>query len=152
MELRFACPQCGTESRLGAAEESSALTCGRCDYVGLLPLDWISEEKVERCPICGATEFFRQKDFHQRLALVIGLVGLALVFFTRYVSVFAAGAAILVLYLLASEILVCYLCRTQILGHRVAARHRRFDRRIEERVRKERNRGADRQNSEKGVR
>ena len=128
------------------------LSCSECDYVGLLPLDWSREGRVELCPICGSQEFFRQKDFNQRLAVVIAIVGIVLGYFTKYVSVLIAGIAVLLLYGAAPEILVCYLCRAHIRGHLPSSRHRRFDRGVEERVNLERSREVGRQNSQKGVR
>jgi predicted RNA-binding Zn-ribbon protein involved in translation (DUF1610 family) len=152
MELGFACPQCGAETRIDSAEESSVLSCAGCGYVGLLPLDWAAEGRVERCPICGSPEFYRQRDFHQRVALVVGITGVALSLLTRFLSIVAAGLAILLLYLSAPEVLVCYLCRAHIRGHRPGARHRRFDRRVEERVKRERSLEAGRRDREKGLR
>jgi len=152
MELRFACPQCGSDGVILAAEESSVLSCARCDYVGLLPLDWSRDGHVERCPICGGAEFYRQKDFHQRLALVVGIAGILLGLVTRFLSIPIAAVVILILYGVAPEELVCYLCRAHIRGHRPSHAHRRYDRRVEERAVRERSLGAGRRNSEKGVR
>jgi len=152
MEIGYACPQCGKDSRLSAAEDRSVLSCPRCGYVGLLPLDWSREGRVERCPLCGGTEFFRQKDFHQKLAATIGIAGVVLAMFTKFLSIPIAGILVLLLYAIAPEILVCYLCRAHVRGHVPGPGQRRYDRRVDERVQRARRLGADRQNSRKGVR
>ena len=141
MELRFACPQCGTESRLAPAEDSTVLTCPACDYVGLLPLDWVSDRRVRCCPICGSDDLYRHRDFHQKLAVVVVVAGAALALLTRFVSLAVAAVLCLLLYRGSPESLVCYLCRARIRGHEPGGRHGRFDPRVEERVRKGRGRG-----------
>jgi predicted RNA-binding Zn-ribbon protein involved in translation (DUF1610 family) len=146
MELTFVCPKCGTEQQKTDAETGTVLGCSRCDYAGLLPLDWASGGRVERCPICGAVELFRQKDFDQKVGVLILVVGGALAWFTRYLSLLAAAILALILYLTSPEILVCYSCRARVRGHRPSHRHRRFDPRVEARIKSERSE-AGRENS-----
>jgi hypothetical protein len=127
MELRFACPQCGTLNRQSGADQCTVLTCQDCSYVGLMPIGWTIEGEVERCPICGCDGLFKQKDFRQRTGALIALVGAALALFTKYVTLILAALINLALYATANERLVCYVCRTQIVGHRPTSRHRRYD-------------------------
>lgn len=147
MQIRYACPQCGVEHQKDAADESTLLDCGRCGYVGLFPTDWTRDLNVERCPICGNTELYRQKDFNHRVGIIVLIFGAIFAYMTKYVSLVFAGILDLILYLTAPEVLTCYHCRTQVRGHRPGSEHGRFDPRIDERVRKDRGRSSGRQNS-----
>jgi predicted RNA-binding Zn-ribbon protein involved in translation (DUF1610 family) len=140
MEIRYHCPQCGSDHHVACAEESTLLDCPRCGYVGLLPADWNRDGHVERCPICGHSELYRQKDFNHRVGIAILIAGGLLVLPTRYISLVFAAILDLILYLTAPEVLICYTCRTQIRGHRPTQEHGRFDPRIEATVRKEQGR------------
>ena len=132
MELRYACPECGTVNRRSDADQVAVLDCIDCSYVGLLPEDWTEAGIVKCCPICGCDELFTQRDFRRRTGIVIALVGASLARFTRYLSLFFAAALCAVLYLASKERLVCYLCRSQFLGHRPSRSRRRFDPRVAE--------------------
>jgi len=127
MELRFACPQCGAVNRRSDADQSTVLDCTECSYIGLLPLGWTSEGAVKRCPICGCDELFTQKDFHQRTAIIILLLGASFAIFTRFMSLAFAAIVCAFLYLNSRERLVCYQCRSQIAGHRRTRARRRFN-------------------------
>lgn len=136
MDLVYACPQCGEEQRETGVESGAVIDCGRCGFVGILPLDWRQDERVERCPICGTDELYRQKDFHQRLAIGILLLGGVLAVITKFLSVLAAALLDLILYLTSPEALVCYACRARVKGHSPRQRHGRYDPRIDEQVRR----------------
>jgi len=135
MELRYACPQCGTENLRPAAEHGTVLSCDRCGYAGVLPTDWTREGRVALCPICGTTELYRQKDFNHKLGILVLIAGALFAFFTRYLSLVAAALLDLVLYLTAPEVLICYRCRAHIRGHRPSGDHGRYDARIERDIR-----------------
>jgi predicted RNA-binding Zn-ribbon protein involved in translation (DUF1610 family) len=138
MEIRYHCPQCGVDHLVVEAEESTLLDCSRCGYVGLMPTDWTHEHNVDRCPICGHSELYRQKDFNHRVAIAVLIAGALLAIPTRYVSLVLAVLLDLVLYLTAREVLICYTCHTQVRGHRPSEEHGRFSARVDEKVRKDR--------------
>ena len=92
---------------------------------------------MKLCPICGSRDLFRQRDFHQRAGVVIALIGAVFALVTKFLSLFAAGMLDLVLYLTAPERLICYRCHSCIRGHRPSPRHRRFDSRLDVRIREE---------------
>ncbi len=135
MELRFACPQCGTVNRRSDADQSTVLDCTECSYIGLLPIGWTREGTVERCPICGCSDLFTQKDFHQRTGIIIALLGASFAIFTRYMSLAFAAIVCTFLYLNSRERLVCYQCRSQIVGHRQTRGRRRFNSRVADNLR-----------------
>ena len=147
MELRYPCPQCGTESRKAAAEASTVLSCVRCPYAGLLPLDWTRDHRVRLCPLCGCEEIFKRRDFNQRLAILLLTFGIMLSPFTRYLSFLVSSVLVLIFYVTAQEALICYRCRTHIRGHLPTDDHNRYDPSVNERVRRLRGRSPDRENS-----
>lgn len=138
MDLWFACPQCGAGNAVNKAEESNVVSCSACDYVGLLSPDWTDRGRVERCPICGNDQFFRRRDYHQKLLIFILLGGAALALFTRYVSLLVAGVVALSVYLTSASMIVCYGCGTHVRGQKRSSGHGRYDPRIADRLRKER--------------
>jgi hypothetical protein len=147
MELRYHCPECRTENRKATAEASTVLACEHCEYAGILPLDWTRDQRVRRCPICGGEEIFRQRDFSQRLASIVFILGLLAAPVTRYMSLVIATLLTLTIYLTARESLTCYRCRAHVRGHWPSHDHGRYDPAVDERVRQSRDRSPDPENS-----
>ena len=135
MELTYSCPRCGEQQICRDAEFATVIDCSRCGYIGLLPLEWAPAGRVDRCPICGVEDLYRQKDFNQKVGVAVLVGGAALALFTRYLSLVAAAILDLILYLTSPEVLVCYSCRARVRGHRPSERHRRFDPQVEHRIR-----------------
>ncbi len=152
MELRFACPQCGTINRRPDADRLTILDCTECSYAGLIPDGWTEHGVVERCPICGCGEIFKQKDFQQRTGIIIALVGASFAVFTRFLSIFLAAVICGILYIASPERLVCYLCRTQVVGHRRTRAHRRFSARVAEKLRIDAGREPEPEDSRREIR
>ncbi|MEM7309462.1 MAG: hypothetical protein AAF682_22460 [Planctomycetota bacterium] len=101
-----------------------------------LALDQLSDEGGLRgCLACRHPELFTQKDFPRAVGLVIVAVAAVLAPFTWYLSLVAAALLDAVLYLLAPEVVVCYVCGTRHRGFAESPRHPRFDREIDERLR-----------------
>jgi DNA-directed RNA polymerase subunit RPC12/RpoP len=134
MDLRYPCPQCGRTSRAELAEEAAVLSCAHCSYVGLLPLDWVRDLAVTRCPMCGCPELYRDRRVDRRTGILLFLGGLALAPLTKLVSLAAAAVAGVLLRFGASERLVCYRCGATLRGHRRQAGQRGFDVRVRDRV------------------
>jgi predicted RNA-binding Zn-ribbon protein involved in translation (DUF1610 family) len=127
MELTYACPECGEVNRASPAEETSVLTCNRCDYVGLLPAGWALEGRVTCCPMCGGEEIFRQREVRQRLTLLILLLGAVFSILTRFISLVIALLVAAMHCLRAPERLVCYRCGSRITGHSPRGQFAPFD-------------------------
>lgn len=85
---------------------------------------------VDRCPICDCGELFTQREFHQRTGIIIALIGASFAHFTRFVSLVLAMIICAILYFNSRKRLVCYQCRSQVVGHRPTRARRRFDPRI----------------------
>jgi hypothetical protein len=83
---------------------------------------------IERCPACGATRLYVQRDFNQKAGLAIVVVGAALAPFTPfYSSLFAAAALDAALYAVLPEITVCYRCQAHLRGFARNPGHEAFD-------------------------
>lgn len=87
------------------------------------------------CLACGHPELYTQRDFPRAAGIAIVVVAALLAPFTSYVSLFVAALLDALLYRLAPEVVVCYVCRARHRGFPPSPRHPAFDREIEERLR-----------------
>jgi hypothetical protein len=87
------------------------------------------------CVACAHPELYTQKDFPRVAGLGIVIAAAVLAPFTAYVSLLAAALVDALLYRLAPDVVVCYVCRAQHRGFAREPAHPRFDREIEERLR-----------------
>jgi len=119
-----------------AAQTLSAVNCPACGTVreAAPHADWLRDGGVERCPICGGSEFFIRRDFPQRLGLLIVIVAaIASLVLLRSHTLAAlailAGVVVLdaVIYLFVGRVTVCYRCRTEFRGVTANPAHEGFD-------------------------
>ena len=126
-EIAFSCPRCGRETTAGLDGHGRCPGCGeetRLELSSALR----EEERVDRCPACGGTQLYVQRDFNQRAGLAIVVVGAVLAPFTPfYSSLFAAALLDAALYALLPEITVCYRCQAHFRGFRRNPQHQAFD-------------------------
>lgn len=125
-EIAFACPECRQEATAGLTG------AGRCpsghDPVLALSPEMAATRIVERCPPCGGTLLYVQRDFNQKAGLAIVVAGAVLAPFTPYYASLVAAALIdALLYWLLPEITVCYRCQAHFRRFRRNPRHRAFD-------------------------
>jgi hypothetical protein len=126
-EVAFACGECGAESVAGPDGRAA---CGGCGAVRTLDLPESARAggPIERCPACGATQLYVQRDFNQKAGLAIVVVGAVLAPFTPfYSSLFAAAALDAALYAVLPEITVCYRCQAHLRGFARNPSHVAFD-------------------------
>jgi len=86
------------------------------------------------CLACGHLELYTQKDFPRGIGIGIVVLAAILAPFTYYVSLGVAALLDALLYHLAPEVVVCYVCHAEHRGFVTDPRHPRFDREIEERL------------------
>ena len=126
-EIAFACPRCGREALAGLDGQ------GRCAGCGAAPRLEVAEALregpvVERCPACGSTQLYVQRDFNQKAGLAVVVAGAVLAPFTPfYSSLIVAALVDAGLYALLPEITVCYRCQAHFRGFARNPRHRAFD-------------------------
>ena len=94
MPIRVQCPGCGKFSK---APDSHA---GR----------------IEKCPACGCSQFYLQKDFNQALGCLVMLVGIVLVPFTYGISMIVFAGIDWLLFRKVPTMVVCYKCGGDIRG------------------------------------
>ncbi len=118
----------------------------RADSAEALPTRFASGVALQRehlapgggltgCLVCGHPELYTQKDFPRRVGVAIVVVAAVLAPFTWYLSLVVAALVDAVLYRLAPEVVLCYVCDARHRGFPASPRHPRFDREIDERLR-----------------
>lgn len=127
MQLIFRCPRCQQTSRVEVSKSLETLECESCDWSRAVQAGELDDQELpQRCLACSCDDLWRQKDFPQKVGLLI--VGLGILLSTiawAYFQILLAigilmGFALLdlALYSLMSDVLVCYSC---------GARHRHID-------------------------
>lgn len=95
--------------------------------------------------MCGNEDLWRQKDFSQRLGVLIVVLGAVLssIAWSQHMPLTALGIlmlfalADLVLFAVMPDVLVCYRCRTRHRGIGSVTQHKGFDHELAERYRQE---------------
>jgi len=135
--LSIECPGGGAHR---AAIEWRAQACAACPACGA-ELELHPEEQADGgglagCLACAHPELYTRKDFPPALGIGIVAAAAALVpLVPYYLSLVAAALLDGLLYRLAPDAVVCYVCRAQHRGFPQKPPHPRFDRTIEERLR-----------------
>ncbi len=131
-EIAFRCLRCGAEATATALGRGHCAGCGQSTE---LPVSASLRDEgiVDRCPACDGQQLYVQRDFNQRVGLVIVVIGAALAPFTPYYSsLFVAALVDAGLYAVLPEITICYRCLAHFRGFRRNPRHEAFDLHIAE--------------------
>ena len=120
MHVTFRCPNCDQSQRSGDCQVGGAVQCG-CGWSKPLTKHDIAGDAPNHCLICGTLDLWRQKDFPLVLGLLfvgIGAISSSIAVY-YYHPVWAIGILMalalldMVLYLVMSDVLVCYRCRAR---------------------------------------
>ncbi|MHC4931819.1 MAG: hypothetical protein ACYTGV_06485 [Planctomycetota bacterium] len=123
MNVTFGCPSCGRGVESGP---DSRTTCRRCGAEASLPP--AAEGPLGSCLACGCEELYRQRDFNQKLGLLLIALGAVLALsFTSFLPMIAAALLDLVLYLLLPDVAICYRCKAHHRGFEGTATLQKFD-------------------------
>lgn len=118
-----------------AARLPAEFQCTFCGDRHALRLDSLAPSGgLVACVACGHPELYTQKDFPRGLGIAIVVLAAVLAPFTMYVSLFAAAALDAVLYVIARDVVVCYVCHARHSHFAREPKHPKFDREIEERL------------------
>lgn|SRR5579885_3410458 len=135
MEINTYCPECENGIFLYEMPKPGFVPCKRCgkgrEAEGKGELD--AQGSIQKCGLCGCTEFYQQKDFNTKLGLwmVILMVALALIFNRWLIQILVGFAALdLVLYFGLPNIVLCYSCRAIYRGLPISPRIEGFDLKI----------------------
>lgn len=138
MEINTFCPECGNGMFLYEMPQPGSIPCKRCgkgrEAEGKGELD--AQGAVQKCGICGCTEFFRQKDFNTKLGLwlIVLMVVLALVFNKWFIHILIAFAILdTALYFGLGDIVLCYNCRAIYRGLPISPKVEGFDLKVHDR-------------------
>ncbi len=113
----------------------------------------MQEGKLVACPLCLTSDLYLQKDFPQRLGLLIVVIGFAIstVFWyyempiSSYLVLVVSMLLDLMMYHVVGDVTICYRCLGQVrgTGANPDGRYRPFDLAIGERYRQERIRAVE---------
>lgn len=143
--LLWECEECHQPRRAAEGEPIPPCACGRQEDFDRNAID--DQGRLTRCPRCGTTEFYRQKDFPQQLGVLI--VGLGFViatvgwlYYSWILWVSALGGSFLIdavlFYLIMGDVAVCYRCHLRRRGGAIPPSAEPFSLAIGERYRQER--------------
>jgi hypothetical protein len=118
VSIAFACPGCGEAVEGPLTAQTESMRCPACGASTPTPEAGaiVSCGKVDRCPVCGSTDVYQQRDFNRVVG--VGLVALGVLTgpFTRWISTVAFVALDAALYLLVPSVAICYACEAQQRG------------------------------------
>ena len=126
MQILVKCPKCDASLPVAAAESPTTIACGRCkSQIGLSFSDNLeSDSHVDRCPVCGGSDFYLRKDFDPKVGLAVVVFG-ALVsggFYWFDMDLVAYGVLAcavvvdLIVYQRLGDVTVCYRCHSEFRG------------------------------------
>jgi len=128
--IQCVCPSCEEEFVCLLGEDARALSCPHCDLVfeGSAVEGSVAEKNVarrlDRCTVCGNTEFYIQKDFNRQLGLMIVLTSFLIIFLIMLLwdhlvgiyFLFGLAAVDWIVYRMLANVTVCYLCQSVYRG------------------------------------
>lgn len=152
MQLLFRCPGCQEITRLEITNPGDTVQCSACSWSRVIEAGELDAEgRPVRCLTCGCDDLWRQKDFSQKLGLLMVGTGILLstiawAYFEPLLAIaILMGFALidLLLYALMSDVLVCYRCAARHRHTNIDERHSGFNLETNERYRQEAARLAD---------
>ena len=118
----FGCPACGKAVELSPGAKGPCPACGAEASLSPAP------PHLQGCAACGCPELYRQRDFNQKLGLLLVAVGAILWYaLGSFWPMVAAAAIDLLLYFSLPEVAICYRCRAHHRGFEGIRSLPRFD-------------------------
>lgn len=145
MWVVFECPACQSHNVSEVAAQTERLHCSSCSWQRPVAEENRAASEPVNCVVCGCEDLWRQKDFPQRLGLLMVGSGalLSTIFWWYMKPAWAIGVLLLfalvdgVLYTLMRDVLVCYRCKARHRHAPLDGRHERFNLETHERYRQE---------------
>jgi len=114
MEIAAHCPHCHRFTHT----DSLGSSCRHCQKA---LFGWVTDDladglSLNQCPVCGAGDLYRQKDFNRKLGIGILVIGIALAYFTYGISLVVVTLLDWWLFRRVKELGVCYQCGSQFRG------------------------------------
>jgi hypothetical protein len=111
---------------VNAADAPPVIKCGGCGRdIPLTVSAFVrTGEKLDRCPVCGGSDFYGRKDFDPKVGLTVVVIGIVIsasfYWFKRDLiaySILAAATLVdLFIYGRLKDLSVCYRCHTEFRG------------------------------------
>jgi len=151
MRVSGGCPSCQQPLWIEVVSESDDVSCAACGWSRKLAQGDVTENRPNRCLLCGCQDLWRQKDFPQKLGVAMVAVGamLSTIAYYNYWYKTAIGVLLffalidLLLYTFMSDVLVCYRCGAMHRRTDLHAEHPVFNLEVAERYRQESHRLAE---------
>ena len=145
MWIVFECPACHVNSLVEVVAETTDLRCPACSWQRPIAAENRSGNEPTSCLVCGCEDIWRQKDFPQRLGVLMVAAGalVSTIFWWFMMPEWAIGVLLLfalldgVLYTLMRDVLVCYRCGSRHRHAPLDGRHEPFNLETHERYRQE---------------
>lgn len=145
MWIVFECPACQSHNVSEVAAQTEQLRCSSCSWQRPVAAENRAATEPAHCVVCGCGDLWRQKDFPQRLGILMVGTGalLSTIFWWFMMPAWAIGVLLVfalvdgVLYTLMRDVLVCYRCKTRHRHAPLDGRHERFNLETHERYRQE---------------
>jgi hypothetical protein len=145
MWIVFECPSCHGQNVSEVAAQTEQVRCSSCSWQRPVAVENRAASEPTSCVVCGCEDLWRQKDFPQRLGiLMVGTGALVSTIFWWYMMpAWAIGVLLLfalidgLLYTLMRDVLVCYRCKARHRHTPLDGRHERFNLETHERYRQE---------------
>lgn len=144
IDLRLECPNCKqtVEARDLSSREHTELQC-ECGWKETIEG---GTEQLDRCPVCKTDEMYIQKDFPERVGVILVVIGLAGAtiawaydsWFGTFGILFGSFAVDWVLFYTRKDVTVCYRCLAQFRNLPRNPKHEPFDLAVGEKYRQER--------------
>lgn len=145
MHLQFVCPSCQAGNQTEVNASTASLECGDCHWSRAVAADEVAESRPTKCLVCGCQDLWKQKDFPQRLGVMMVATGaiLSTIAWAQYRPALALGVLLgfalvdLLLYVFMNDVLVCYRCQARLRKTSPDFEYPRFDLETAERYRQE---------------
>lgn len=143
--LRFRCPHCQQTNR-SHVQPGESIQCVACGWSRACAAEDFQKDEPTRCLVCGCHDLWRQKDFPQRLGLLMVAAGIVFstIAYALWYPVLALGILMFfalidfLLFAFMRDVLVCYRCGARHGGFEPTAEHSVFQLEVAERYRQER--------------
>jgi hypothetical protein len=110
MQIECLCSRCSTRNYFEPLPDSKCFSCN--DKLLKHPTDsFLSDGKLNQCPLCGSDHLYKQKDFNRKIGVFILVLGVLGSFYTYGISLLVVTVIDWMLYRYVSEAGICYQCR-----------------------------------------
>jgi hypothetical protein len=129
MQISFLCQHCYRECKNNTSKDKPVFVCPSCKRQQILRYTeaYSSRNQVDRCAICGRSDFYIRDDTRRILGIVSLLTGFAAAYFTYGVSAVFGCLGFYWYSIRYPKLTVCYHCFAKYRECRLNPLHQEFD-------------------------